>query len=75
MKFALLSILNNFVLYLNLKLILIIFIVAPCIVIHVEFTHQQMQSLFKKHFKIYIKIHINISPTYFGLRSSSGSLH
>jgi len=29
---------------------------------------------FKKHIKIYIKIHINIAPTYFGLRPSSGSL-
>ena len=25
--------------------------------------------------KVYIKIHINIAPTYFGLRPSSGSLH
>ena len=31
--------------------------------------------LFKKHIKIYIKIHINIAPTCFGLRPSSGSLH
>ena len=30
---------------------------------------------FKKHIKIYIKIHINIAPICFGLRSSSGSLH
>jgi len=25
--------------------------------------------------KIYIKIHINIAPTHFGLRPSPGSLH
>ena len=31
--------------------------------------------LFLKHIKIYIKIRINIAPTCFGLRSSSGSLH
>ena len=30
---------------------------------------------FKKHIKIYIKIHINIAPTCFSLRMSSGSLH
>jgi len=30
---------------------------------------------FKKHIKIYIKIHINVAPTCFGLRPSSGSLH
>ena len=30
---------------------------------------------FKKHIKIYIKLHINIVPTCFGLRPSSGSLH
>ena len=30
---------------------------------------------FKKHIKIYIKIHINIAPTCFGLRPSSGCLH
>ena len=30
---------------------------------------------FKKHIKIYIKIHINIAPTCFGLRPSSGSPH
>ena len=29
----------------------------------------------KTHIKIYIKIHINIAPTCFGLRPSSGSLH
>ena len=28
---------------------------------------------FKKHIKIYIKIHINVVPTCFGLRPSSGS--
>jgi len=31
--------------------------------------------LIKKHIKIYIKIHINIAPTCFGFRPSSGSLH
>ena len=42
----------------------------------VEFIHQQMHFYsFKEHIKIYIKIHINIAPTCFGLRSSSGSLH
>jgi len=30
---------------------------------------------FEKRIKIYIKIHINIAPTCFGLRPSSGSLH
>ena len=29
----------------------------------------------KKHINIYIKIHINIATTGFGLRTSSGSLH
>ena len=29
----------------------------------------------KKHIKIYIKIHINIAPTYFVLRPPSGSLY
>ena len=38
----------------------------------VEFTHQQMHFFyFKKHIKIYIKIHINISPTSFGLGACS----
>ena len=42
----------------------------------VEFTHQQMHFFyFKKRIKIYIKIHINIAPTCFGPRPSSGSLH
>jgi len=31
--------------------------------------------IFKEHIKIYIKIHINIAATCFGLRLSSGSLH
>ena len=30
---------------------------------------------FKKHIKISIKIRINIAPTCFGLRPSSGSMH
>ena len=52
------------------------FIVAPPLLIYVEFTHQQMHYFyFKEHIKIYIKIHINIAPTCFGLRPSSGSLH
>jgi len=52
------------------------FIVAPCILIYVEFTHQQMHFYYlKKHVKFYIKMHINIAPTCFGLRPSSGSLH
>ena len=52
-----------------------IFIVAPCILIYVEFTHQQMHFYyFKEHIKIYIKISINIAPTCFGLRPSLGSL-
>ena len=36
----------------------------------IEFTHKQMQMhlhYFKEHIKIYIKIHINIAPTCFGL--------
>jgi len=39
--------------------------------------HSPTNALFylKKHVKIYIKIHINIASTCFGLRSSSGSLH
>ena len=44
------------------------FIVALYILISVEFTHQQMHFFnLKKHLKIYIKIHINIAPTCFGL--------
>jgi len=55
---------------------MIFFIVAPYILMYVKFTHQQMHYYqFKKHIKIYIKIHINIAPTCFGLRPSSGSLH
>ena len=51
-------------------------IVAPYILVYVEFTHQQIHYLLiKKYIKIYIKIHINIGPTCFGLRPSSGSLH
>ena len=39
--------------------------------------HSPTNALFylKKHIKIYIKIRVNIAPTCFGLRSSSGSLH
>ena len=50
----------------------LIFIVAPYILIYVEVTHQQMHFYY---FKIYIKIHISIAPTCFGLRPSSESLH
>ena len=53
-----------------------IFIVALCVLVYVEFTHQQMHFyLFKEHIKVYILIHTNIAPTCFGLRPSSGSLH
>jgi len=39
--------------------------------------HSTTNSLFyfKNHITIYIKIHINIAPTCFGLRPSSGGLH
>jgi len=39
--------------------------------------HSPTNALFIKlvNFKIYIKIHTNIAPKYFGLRPSSGSLH
>jgi len=46
----------------------IFFIVAPCILIYVDFTHQQMHFFIFKNIKIYIKIHINIAPTCFVLR-------
>ena len=40
------------------------------------FTHQQMHYLLNlEKFKIYFKIHTNIAPTCFGLRTSSGSLY
>jgi len=42
---------------------------------YVQFTQQQMHFFILKHIKIYIKIHINIAPTFFGLRPSSGNLH
>ena len=35
----------------------------------------QMHFFILKNIKIYIKIHINIAPTCFGLRPSSGSLY
>jgi len=44
---------------------------AICIVHSSTNTH----LLNLEKFKIYIKIHTNIAPTYFGLRPSSGSLH
>ena len=39
--------------------------------------HSQTTALsyFKRPIKIYIKMHLNIAPTFFGLRPSSGSLH
>jgi hypothetical protein len=41
-----------------------IFIFAPCILVSIQFAHQQMHFLLNlKKFKIYIKIHINVSPT------------
>jgi len=44
--------------------------------IYVLFTHQQMQFLLNlEKFKIYVKLHVNIAPKYFGLRRSSGSLY
>jgi len=53
-----------------------IFIIALCILMYVDFTHQQMHFYkFKEHIKIYIKIYINIAPTCFGFQPSSGSLH
>jgi hypothetical protein len=55
---------------------LIIFIVVPCILKSILFTHQEMHYLLNfERFKIYTRIHTNIAPTYFGLRPSSGSLH
>ena len=40
---------------------LIIFIVAPCILKSIQFTHQQMHYLLNlEKFKIYIKIHTHI---------------
>ena len=59
-----------------MSLLSIFYIVAPYILIHVEFTHQQMHfHSFKEQIKIYIKIYINIARMCFGLRPSSGSLH
>ena len=53
------------------QLLQISFIVAPCILIYVEFTHQQMRFYkFKKHIKIYIKIHVNKYRSYM-FRSST----
>ena len=47
---------------------ILFFIVASCILKSVQFTHEQMRySLKLEKFKIYIKIHTNIAPTYFGL--------
>ena len=50
-----------------------------CCTVHFDIctVHSPTNALFyfEKHIKIYIKIHINIAPTRFGLRSSSGGLH
>ena len=45
------------------------------IVAGVDFNHKQINFLFLKNIKIYIKIHINIAPKHFSLQPSSGSLH
>jgi hypothetical protein len=56
--------------------IFIIFIVAPYILKSILFTHQQMHYLLNlERFKIYTKIHTNITPTCFSLQPSSGSLY
>jgi hypothetical protein len=53
---------------------MIIFIVAPCILKPILFTHQQMHKLLiLERFKIYTRIHTNIAPTCFSLPPSSGS--
>ena len=50
-----------------------------CCTVHFDIStvHSPTNALFyfEKQIKIYIKIHINIAPTCFGLRPSSGSLH
>jgi hypothetical protein len=50
---------------------------VPCILITSKsFIHQQMHYiLILENSKIYIKSYIKISPTCFGSRPSSGSLH
>jgi hypothetical protein len=54
----------------------IIFIVAPCFLKSILFTHQQMHYLLNlERFNIYTRIHTNIAPTCFGPRPSSGSLY
>ena len=46
----------------------LIFIVAPCILKFMQFTHQQKHYLLTwLKVLIYIKIHNNIAPTCFGL--------
>ena len=55
-------------------------IIFFCCIVHSDICrfHSPTNALLylkKKHIKICIKIHINITPTYFGLRPSSGSLH
>jgi hypothetical protein len=56
---------------------MIFFIAVPCILISSKsFIHQQMHYLLiLENSKIYIKTYIKISPTRFGPRPSSGSLH
>ena len=50
-----------------------------CCTVHFDIcrVHSQTNVLFyfKKHIKIYIKIHIYVAPTCFGLQPSSGSLY
>jgi hypothetical protein len=56
--------------------LLLFVIVAPCVLICLGFTHKQMYFYyFRKHIKIYIKLHINIAPTCFDLPPPSASLH
>jgi len=50
-----------------------------CCTVHFDIctVHSPTNALFyfKEHIKLYIKIHINIAPTCFGLWPSTGSLH
>jgi hypothetical protein len=56
---------------------MVVFIVVPCILISSNtFIHQQMHYfLISENSKIYLKTYIEIAPTCFGPRPSSGSLH
>ena len=55
----------------------IFFIVAPCLLISSKyFIYQQLRLVsVLENIKIYIKTYIEIAPTCFGLRPSSGGLH